>query len=147
MGKTHHASAVCRNVFVSALGSAMASGWYALLAFRFLGGIAIGASSVMAPMYIAEIALARLRGRLVAVSQLNIVVGILAAFFTNYLLVGVGADNWRWMFGVMAIPAAVFFVFMFVVPESPRWLVKMKQPDKASRPGKRRRQECSGGTG
>ena len=117
--------------FVSALGSAMATGWYTLLAFRFLGGIAIGASSVMAPMYIAEIAPARLRGRLVAVSQLNIVVGILVAFFTNYLLVNVGADNWRWMFGVMAIPAAIFFVLMFVVPESPRWLVKVRQHDKA----------------
>ncbi len=93
--------------------------------FRFLGGVAIGAASVMAPMYIAELAPGRLRGRLVAVSQFNIVVGILVAFFSNYLLVGIGADNWRWMFGVMAVPAAAFFGLLFVVPESPRWLVKM----------------------
>ncbi len=111
--------------FVSAIGSALATGWYTLLAFRFLGGIAIGAASVMAPMYIAELAPGRLRGRLVAVSQFNIVIGILVAFFSNYLLVGIGPANWRWMFGVMAIPAAAFFGLLFVVPESPRWLVKM----------------------
>ena len=111
--------------FVSAIGSALATGWYTLLIFRFLGGVAIGAASVMAPMYIAELAPGRLRGRLVAVSQFNIVVGILVAFFSNYLLVGIGADNWRWMFGVMAVPAAAFFGLLFVVPESPRWLVKM----------------------
>jgi SP family xylose:H+ symportor-like MFS transporter len=117
--------------FISAVGCALASGWYTLLIFRFLGGIAIGAASVMAPMYIAEIAPRRLRGRLVAVAQLNIVVGILFAFFTNYLLVDVGADNWRWMFGVMAIPSALFFGLLFIVPESPRWLVKIHKPDKA----------------
>lgn len=111
--------------FVSAIGSALATGWYTLLVFRFLGGIAIGAASVMAPMYIAELAPGRLRGRLVAVSQFNIVIGILVAFFSNYLLVGIGPANWRWMFGVMAIPAAAFFGLLFVVPESPRWLVKM----------------------
>ena len=117
--------------FVSALGCALAEGWYTLLVFRFLGGIAIGASSVMAPMYIAEIAPAKLRGRLVSVSQLNIVIGILVAFFSNYLLVKTGADNWRWMFGVMAIPAAVFFAMLFIVPDSPRWLVKVHQPGRA----------------
>ena len=117
--------------FISALGCAMASGWYTLLAFRFLGGIAIGASSVMAPMYIAEIAPAKLRGRLVAVVQLNIVVGILVAFLTNYFLVNSGEGNWRWMFGIMTIPSAIFFAFLFIVPESPRWLVKRNQADKA----------------
>jgi sugar porter (SP) family MFS transporter len=117
--------------FVSALGCSVASGWYTLLAFRFFGGIAIGASSVMAPMYIAEIAPAKLRGRLVAVVQLNIVIGILVAFLTNYLLVNAGEGNWRWMFGIMAIPSAVFFIFLFIVPESPRWLVKKNQSDKA----------------
>jgi sugar porter (SP) family MFS transporter len=116
---------------VSAVGCAVASGWYTLLVFRFLGGIAIGAASVMAPMYIAEISPARLRGRLVAVSQFNIVIGILIAFFSNYLLVGVGPDNWRWMFGVVAIPSALFFVLLFIVPESPRWLVKMGRPEEA----------------
>ena len=117
--------------FISAVGSALATGWYTLLIFRFLGGLAIGAASVMAPMYIAEIAPSRLRGRLVAVSQFNIVVGILVAFFSNYLLVGMGADNWRWMFGVMAIPSAAFFALLFIVPESPRWLVRINQPGKA----------------
>ncbi|HQT92539.1 MAG TPA: sugar porter family MFS transporter, partial [Candidatus Kryptobacter bacterium] len=117
--------------FVSAIGSALATGWYTLLIFRFLGGIAIGAASVMAPMYIAEIAPGRMRGRLVAVSQFNIVIGILVAFFSNYLLVGVGPDNWRWMFGVMAVPAAAFFGLLFIVPESPRWLMKMGRSDTA----------------
>ena len=116
---------------VSAVGCAVAGGWYTLLVFRFLGGIAIGAASVMVPMYIAEISPARLRGRLVAVSQFNIVIGILIAFFSNYLLVNTGADNWRWMFGVVAIPSALFFILLFIVPESPRWLVKMGRPDEA----------------
>ena len=109
----------------------MASGWYTLLASRFIGGIAIGAASVMAPMYIAEISPGRLRGRFVAVAQFNIVFGILVAFFSNYLLVGIGADNWRWMFGVMSIPAAIFFVLLFIVPESPRWLVKRNRVSEA----------------
>lgn len=117
--------------FISALGCALAAGWYTLLAARFLGGLAIGAASVMAPMYIAEISPGRLRGRLVAVAQFNIVLGILVAFFSNYLLVNVGADNWRWMFGVMAIPAALFFLLLFFVPESPRWLVKKNEVEKA----------------
>jgi SP family xylose:H+ symportor-like MFS transporter len=107
----------------SALGCAGAINWLMLLCFRFLGGLAIGAASVMAPMYIAEISPGRLRGRLVAVAQFNIVFGILVAFFSNYLLVNV-AHNWRWMLGVMAIPSMLFFLLLFLVPESPRWLVK-----------------------
>lgn len=117
--------------FLSALGCAFSVGWYTLLFSRFIGGLAIGAASVMAPMYIAEISPSRLRGRLVAVAQFNIVLGILVAFFTNYLLVNIGADNWRWMFGVMAIPASVFFLLLFLVPESPRWLVKKSRIDEA----------------
>ncbi len=117
--------------FISALGCAVASGWYTLLVSRFVGGLAIGAASVMAPMYIAEIAPGRLRGRLVAVAQFNIVLGILVAFFSNYLLVGIGPSNWRWMFGVMAIPAAAFFILLFLVPESPRWLVKKSRVNEA----------------
>ena len=117
--------------FISAIGCAVAESWYVLLFSRFLGGLAIGAASVMAPMYIAEIAPGRLRGRLVAVAQFNIVIGILVAFFSNYLLVDIGANNWRWMFGVMAFPAALFFLLLFFVPESPRWLVKQKLVDKA----------------
>jgi sugar porter (SP) family MFS transporter len=117
--------------FTSAIGCALAESWYVLLFSRFLGGLAIGAASVMAPMYIAEIAPGRLRGRLVAVAQFNIVIGILVAFFSNYLLVDIGANNWRWMFGVMAFPAALFFLLLFFVPESPRWLVKQRLVDKA----------------
>lgn len=117
--------------FISALGCALAENWYVLLFSRFLGGVAIGAASVMAPMYIAEIAPGRLRGRLVAVAQFNIVIGILIAFFSNYMLVDIGDNNWRWMFGVMAFPAALFFLLLFFVPESPRWLVKQQLVDKA----------------
>lgn len=111
----------------SALGCAFAPTWSVLLFARFLGGIAIGAASVMAPMYIAEISPGRLRGRLVAVAQFNIVFGVLVAFFSNMLIYRIMGDNpiaWRWMFGVMAIPAAIFFLLLFLVPESPRWLVK-----------------------
>jgi len=110
--------------FLSAIGCAFATGWFFLLFSRFLGGLAIGASSVVAPMYIAEISPGKMRGRLVAVAQFNIVLGILVAFFSNYLLVNTGINNWRWMFGVEAIPAILFFILLFFVPESPRWLVK-----------------------
>ena len=117
--------------FISSFGCALATDWSILLISRFVGGLAIGAASVMAPMYIAEISPGRLRGRLVAVAQFNIVFGILVAFFSNYLLVGIGSDNWRWMFGVMAVPAALFFLLLYYVPKSPRWLVKKKEIDKA----------------
>jgi MFS family permease len=110
--------------FISAMGCAFASNWSMLLFSRFLGGLGIGAASVMAPMYIAEISPGYLRGRLVAVSQFNIVAGILAAFVSNYMFVGLGENNWRWMFGVQAFPAALFFLLLFMVPDSPRWLVK-----------------------
>jgi sugar porter (SP) family MFS transporter len=112
--------------FVSAVGSALAQTLAIFVAFRFIGGLAVGAASVVAPMYIAEISPARLRGRLVAVNQLNVVFGILLAFLSNYLIAQVAADGvaWRWMFGVEAFPAAAFFVLLFLIPESPRWLVK-----------------------
>jgi SP family xylose:H+ symportor-like MFS transporter len=113
---------------VSAIGCALAWNWYVLLLFRWLGGVAIGGTSVVSPMYITEIAPARRRGLLVAVSQLNIVVGILAAYFSNYLVAHLlGPENpavWRWMFGVGAVPSLVFFGASSLIPESPRWLVK-----------------------
>jgi sugar porter (SP) family MFS transporter len=113
---------------ISALGCALAWDWYALLFFRWLGGVAVGGASVVCPMYITEIAPAKRRGLLVAVSQLNIVIGILAAYFSNYVVSRVvGADNpstWRWMFGVMTAPAAAFLLTALMIPESPRWLVK-----------------------
>ncbi len=113
---------------ISALGCALAWNWYALLFFRWLGGVAVGGASVVCPMYITEIAPARRRGLLVAVSQLNIVVGVLAAYLSNYLVSRVmGADHpttWRWMFGIMTAPAVAFLLTVLMIPESPRWLVK-----------------------
>jgi len=113
---------------VSAVGCAFAWNWHALLLFRWIGGIAVGGASVVSPVYITEIAPARRRGLLVAVSQLNIVVGILAAYFSNYLVAYlIGPEHptvWRWMFGVEAVPAAVFCITSTLIPESPRWLVK-----------------------
>jgi len=111
--------------FVSALGSAFAWDWISFLFFRIIGGLAVGGASVVSPLYIAEIAPARVRGRLVAVTQFNIVLGILLAFFSNYLIAGfdLGQIEWRWMFGVEAIPAIAFFMLLFHIPFSPRWLV------------------------
>lgn len=113
---------------ISAVGCAAAWNWYALLFFRWLGGVAVGGASVVCPMYITEIAPARRRGILVAVSQLNIVLGILMAYLSNYLvdlIAGQGqVSTWRWMFGVMGLPAAGFLVTVLLIPESPRWLVK-----------------------
>lgn len=121
--------------FASAAGCAFAWNWYALLFFRWLGGVAVGAASVVCPMYITEIAPAHRRGFLVAVSQLNIVVGILLAYLSNYLLAyflrGQGDGTWRWMFGVMMLPAAGFLITAVFLPESPRWLVKQNRSREA----------------
>ncbi len=121
--------------FVSAVGSAFPWDWYSFLAFRFIGGLAVGGASVVSPMYIAEISPARLRGRLVAVQQFNIVLGILLAFFSNYLLarMDLGGVTWRWMFGVEAFPAAAFFFLLFSIPRSPRWLVAKGRVEEAGR--------------
>jgi sugar porter (SP) family MFS transporter len=111
---------------VSAVGCAGAWNWPALIVFRFIGGLGIGGSSVLGPMYIAEISPAKLRGRLVGFFQFNIVFGILLAYFSNYLigLQGFGLSEWRWELGVTGIPAALFFALLFAIPRSPRWLVK-----------------------
>ncbi|MBL8136237.1 MAG: sugar porter family MFS transporter [Acidobacteria bacterium] len=112
---------------VSALGCGLAWNWPSLVAFRLLGGVAIGGSSVAAPMYIAEISPAALRGRLVALSQLNIVIGILAAYLSNWLvelaLGGPATAAWRVMLGLPAVPAAIFYALALAIPESPRWLL------------------------
>ncbi len=119
--------------FVSAIGSALAWDWYSFVIARFVGGLAVGGASVVSPMYIAEISPAKVRGRLVALAQLNIVFGILLAFLSNLTIgsLGLGEVEWRWMFGVEAVPAAVYFLLLFLAPRSPRWLVATGQEDEA----------------
>jgi MFS transporter, SP family, arabinose:H+ symporter len=118
---------------ISALGCAFAWNWTALVVFRFIGGLGIGGSSVLGPMYIAELAPARYRGRLVGMFQFNVVLGILLAYLSNYLvgLFHLGAAEWRWKFGVPALPAAFFLLMLFGIPRSPRWLVQKKRVDEA----------------
>jgi sugar porter (SP) family MFS transporter len=112
---------------VSALGSALAIDKFSFSFFRFIGGLGVGASSVVAPMYIAEISSAKNRGKLVALYQFNIVFGILVAYFSNLWLKGFdGANDWRWMLGVEAIPAIIYCFMILGVPRSPRWLVLKK---------------------
>jgi SP family xylose:H+ symportor-like MFS transporter len=114
---------------VGALGSALATDHTAFMIFRFLGGIGVGMASVCAPIYTAEISPAAYRGRLVGLVQFNIVLGILLAYLSNYLIrISLPVDvAWRWMFGVMAIPAVVFLLLLLTVPETPRWLMSVGQ--------------------
>ena len=121
--------------FISAVGCAIAWDWYSLLAFRLVGGLGVGASSVVAPMYIAEISPPAFRGRLVAITQFNIVLGILVAYMSNYFVaqMAYGAAEWRVMFGIEAVPAAMFFFLLFGTPRSPRWLVAQGHRDEAVR--------------
>jgi sugar porter (SP) family MFS transporter len=116
---------------LTSLATALTTSWEVFVVFRFLGGIGVGASSVVGPMYISEISPAASRGRLVALFQFNIVSGILIAFVSNYLLFGVSDEAWRWMLGVQAIPAALYFSLVFLVPESPRWLIRHGRVDEA----------------
>ncbi len=111
---------------ISAVGCALSWNWYSLLVFRFIGGLGIGGSSVLGPMYIAEIAPAKWRGRLVGLFQFNVVGGILVAYLSNYLIrqSHLGAEDWRWMLGVTGLPALFFLLMLFAIPRSPRWLVK-----------------------
>ena len=131
---------------ISAVASAAAPSFITLVAARMLGGFGVGAALIIAPMYIAEIAPAEMRGRMVSFNQLNIVVGISAAFFTNYLILRFGKSdlawaealrlgewNWRWMLGVEALPAIFYFLALFAVPESPRWLVMNGKDEDARR--------------
>jgi SP family arabinose:H+ symporter-like MFS transporter len=131
---------------LSAVASALAPSFVALVAARMLGGFGVGAALIIAPMYIAEIAPAAMRGRMVSFNQLNIVIGISAAFFTNYLILRLGQSdlgwaaalrlgewNWRWMLGVEALPAVFYFLALFAVPESPRWLVMNGKGEEAGR--------------
>ncbi len=109
---------------ITAVGSAMAQDVTSFIVFRFLGGIGIGASSVVAPMYIAEISPAKIRGRMTALFQFNVIAGILIAFISNFLLRDFGAEPWRWMLGVAGIPAFLFLSLLVIIPESPRFLIK-----------------------
>jgi SP family arabinose:H+ symporter-like MFS transporter len=118
---------------LSALGCAFAWNWHALLVARFIGGLGIGGSSVLGPVYIAELAPAKTRGRLVGTFQINIVIGILLAYLSNYCIgrLGLGPAEWRWQLGIAAVPAILFLVLLFGIPPSPRWLVTQKRVDEA----------------
>jgi MFS transporter, SP family, arabinose:H+ symporter len=119
---------------VSALGSAFANDVYTFMFFRFLGGLSIGASSVVAPVYISEIAPPKHRGKMGIAFQLNVVAGILLAYLINYVLQGVGGENdWRYMLGVIAIPSLLFSILMLFTPESPRWLLLYKNNEAEAR--------------
>ncbi len=111
--------------FISAIGSALANDVVVFMFFRFIGGLSIGASSVVAPVYISEIAPPRFRGRMGISFQLNIVFGILVAYVSNYFING-GADDWRWMIGIVALPAFLFLILLTFTPETPRWLILRK---------------------
>ena len=111
--------------FVSAIWSALAGGVYAFGIARFIGGVGVGVSTVAAPLYISEIAPANLRGRLACLFQFNIVLGILIAFASNAALGNVGESSWRWMLAVEAVPALIYTVLAWTLPESPRWLVSI----------------------
>lgn len=115
----------------SAVWSGLAGSLTGFILARFLGGIGVGAASMLSPLYIAEISPARIRGRLVSLNQLAIVTGILAAYFTDFFLVGIPETNWRWMFGSETLPAALFFFLLLTVPESPRWLAKQRRSEEA----------------
>ena len=129
---------------LSAIASAVAPDYVTLVSARMLGGFGVGAALIIAPMYIAEIAPADIRGRMVSFNQLNIVIGISAAYFSNYLILSLGQSDlswaqtlhldawaWRWMLGVEALPAIFYFIALFTVPESPRWLVMHDKGEQA----------------
>jgi sugar porter (SP) family MFS transporter len=116
---------------ISAAGSALSNDPYVFAFFRFLGGLGIGASTIAAPAYISEIAPAKDRGRLVGLYQFNIVLGILIAFLSNYLLSDVGPNAWRWMLGVQVFPSIIYTLMAFSIPESPRWLYSMLRIEEA----------------
>lgn len=117
---------------ISASWSAMATGYTEFIIARIIGGIGIGGAILIAPIYIAEIAPPKLRGSLVSFNQLNIVIGISVAYFSNYFLVNMEGESWRWMLGVEAIPAVIYFLALWTVPKSPRWLIlKLNKVDSA----------------
>jgi SP family sugar porter-like MFS transporter len=116
---------------ISAIGSGLANSISTFVFYRVLGGLAVGGASVLAPMYIAEVSPAEYRGRMVSINQLTIVLGISMAYFSNYFLLAIGENAWRWMFAAEAVPSLFFFLALFIVPESPRWLVARNDETKA----------------
>src|ERR1700735_4907833 len=118
---------------LSALGCAFAWSWSAILFFRFIGGLAIGGSSVLGPVYIAAVARAKWRGRLVGLFQMNGVAVILLAYLSSYCIsrLGLGASEWRWEFGVAALPSLLFLIMLFGIPPSSRWLATKNRVDEA----------------
>ncbi len=118
---------------LSALGSAFANDPITFAIFRFLGGLGVGASTIAAPTYVSEIAPPKDRGRLVSLYQFNIVLGILIAYLSNYLLRDTGAQPWRWMVGVEAIPAFIYILFVVFIPRSPRWLISKSRNEEAAK--------------
>ena len=116
---------------ISALGCSISTGLLGFIFFRFIGGVAVGASSVVGPMYISEISPAKMRGRLAGSFQLNIVLGILLAYISNYFFATSGENSWRWMLGIMVIPAGLYSILVRSIPESPRWLILNNMIDKA----------------
>tara|TARA_B100000678_G_scaffold56176_3_gene45125 strand:- start:455 stop:1774 length:1320 start_codon:yes stop_codon:yes gene_type:complete len=119
--------------FVSALGSGLVNDPISFAIFRFLGGLGVGASTIAAPAYVSEISPANKRGRLVSLYQFNIVLGILIAFLSNYLLRNTGAQPWRWMIGIEALPALLYILFVIFIPRSPRWLISKGRIEEAEK--------------
>ncbi len=127
LGRRRTLSWIAVLYLVSAVGAALSPAWVPFMIFRFLGGLGVGASSVTAPLYISEVSPPESRGRMVGMFQFNVVFGILAAYLSNYLLKNIGPDAWRWMLGVQAVPAIAFFLLLFRIPESPRWLLRQNR--------------------
>lgn len=123
---------LCAALFgLSAIGTALAGNLAVFVCFRLIGGIGVGAAAMVAPMYIAEIAPASIRGRLVALYQLAIVTGILLAYYVNFTLADTGIHNWRWMFATQVIPSLLFALLLLLVPDTPRWLIRKQRKEKA----------------
>ena len=133
LGRRAALMVIALTYFFSAIGCLLPLGWSWLVFFRFVGGLGVGGASVVSPMYIAEISPARLRGRLVAIQQFNVVLGVLIAVISNYYIrqAHLGPNDWRYMLGVMALPSALFFLLLFFTPQSPRWLVAKGRIDEA----------------
>jgi len=131
-GRKNMLTAIAILYLFSSIGCSISSAWMLFVLFRFLGGIAVGASSVVGPMYISEISPAPQRGRLAGMFQLNIVAGILVAYLTNYFLANTGDNSWRYMLAVMTVPSLLFAILVRFIPESPRWLV-LKGKDEAAK--------------